>query len=82
MPQPPNILANIDKFVREEIEKGEILTDARIAIVGTVDQGGAKIVAAVKLTKKETNYDLKIKAIFEHDWDGDNSMGAKLIFSK
>lgn len=80
--QQPNILANIDKFVKDEIQKGEIPSNARMAVIGTVDQNGVQIVAAVELSKNPDDFSLKIKAIFEQEWDGDRVAGAKVIFSR
>lgn len=72
-----SLLIGIDKFVKEEIEKENIPKDAKLVVIGTVDLSGAKVVAAVDLTKN-----LQIKSIFKHEWDGDNEVAAKLIFAK
>ena len=76
-----NILVNIDKIVRDEMEKSNIPSDTSFVVVGTVDQDGIKIMAAVKLTSFNNKIDTKIKAIWEHDWNGNDSVGAKIIFA-
>lgn len=78
----PNILANIDKFVKAEIDAGEIPKDAKIAMVGIIDGDGLKIAAVVELSPDPEKYKLKFKAIFEHDWDGNDGIAAKVIFSR
>lgn len=74
-----NILANINKFVKEELAKDNIPSDSRLAVVGTIDNNGTRIVANV-LIKKTPVFETKVAAVFEHDWDGDTTVGAKLIF--
>lgn len=77
-----NILEGINKFVKNEIENENIPKDAKIIFIGTIDLEGAKIAAVVELSQKPTDYSLKLKAIFNHEWDGDTSVGAKVIFAK
>lgn len=74
-----NILNNLTKYVKQELENENIPTDAKFAVVATVNVDGAKILAAVNIIKTEKT-DLKVAAVWEHDWDGDNTVGAKLIF--
>lgn len=45
------------------------------AVVGTVDQHGAQVVASFKF--KEDRWELQAAA--RHDWNGDNSVGAKVL---
>lgn len=80
----PNVLANIEKIVKENIASGEIPADAKLVGVATLDNEGVKIVGMVELLDKEKhpNASLKIKAIFEHDWDGDNTIAGKVVFAK
>lgn len=75
----PNILANINKYVKDELANESIPPDAKYALVGTVDNNGAKIIAAVQI-KKTDKFDTKIAAVWNHDWDGNDTVGAKLIF--
>ncbi len=44
-------------------------------VVGTVDQHGAQVVASFKF--KENKWELQGAA--RHDWNGDNSVGAKVL---
>ena len=75
----PNILANLNQHVREELEKENIPSDAKYVLIGTVDNNGSKIIATVNI-KKTDKFNTKVAAIWEHDWDGDDTVGAKLIF--
>ena len=77
LPERINILDKIDKIVRDEIEKSNIPLSATLAIVGTIDSHGTKIMAAVKLGKN-----LKVVSIWEHNWDGNDSIAGKLIFTR
>ena len=75
----PNILANINKYVKDELDKESIPSDAKYALVGTVDNNGAKIIAAVTIHKSD-RFNTKVSAVWNHDWDGDDTVGTKLIF--
>ena len=75
-----NILANLNKYVREELEKESIPADAKYAIVGTIDNNGTKIIATVNIFKTD-KINTRIAAIWEHDWDGDDTIGTKIIFT-
>lgn len=43
-------------------------------VVGTVDQNGAQVVASFKLKDK-----WELQAAARHEWNGDNSVGAKVL---
>lgn len=45
-------------------------------VVGTVDEHGAQVVASFK--KNDT---WEIQAAARHDWDGTNSLGAKVLLT-
>lgn len=79
----PGLLDNIDKTVKESIVNGDIPKDAKVAGVGVIDSNGIKVVVVAELLDqtKHANTSIKIKGIFEHDWDGNNSAAAKLVFS-
>lgn len=47
------------------------------AVVGTVDSEGVKIVAGVKLRDGL----VEVSGAYAHDWDGDDSAGAKVLLS-
>ena len=44
------------------------------ALVGTVDSTGAKVALVMKFSDS-----WEVQTAFEHDWTGDNSVGAKII---
>lgn len=74
-----NILNNLSKYVKEELDKDNIPIDAKYVIVGTVDNNGSKILAAVNIKNTE-KLTVKVASVWEHDWDGDDTVAAKLIF--
>lgn len=79
----PGLLDNVDSIVRKEMEAGDVPKDARLVGVGIVDSEGVKAVITVEMLDrtKHPNSSLKVKGIFEHDWDGDDSVAAKIVFS-
>lgn len=48
------------------------------AVIAGVDQDGAHVVAAFKLGSKDQ---WEFNGAFEHTWEGDNQVGASLIYS-
>lgn len=74
-----NILNNLTKYVKEELDKESIPSDAKYAIVGTIDNNGSKIMAAVNIHNSVTKQ-IKVAAIWEHDWNGDDTIATQLIF--
>lgn len=75
----PSILNNITKYVENELNKDSIPKDAKWVIVGTADNNGTKLLGAVNI-HKGVKTDLKVAAVWEHDWDGDDTGAIKLIF--
>ena len=76
-----NVLANIDKIVKQELDKGVIPSDAKWAIVTAVSNDGTKLLAAANFKINEDKIKVQIQAIWEHDWDGDDTMAGKVVFS-
>lgn len=74
-----NILNNLSKYVKEEYDKDLIPPDAKYVIVASVDNEGSKILAAVNIHKGEKT-DIKVVSLWHHDWDGDDTAVAKLVF--
>lgn len=74
-----NILANLNQYVKEELEKDNIPADAKYAIIGTVNNDGAKIMATVTIHKTERSQ-TRVAAVWEHDWEGDDTVATKIIF--
>jgi hypothetical protein len=77
----PGLLDNIDKVVKKEVDSGSIPKDAKIVGLGTVDSNGIQVVVVAELLENTEKRSLKIKGIFEHDWDGDDSAAVKLVFA-
>lgn len=76
-----NIFDNLDKIVKLEIEKGVIPSDAKWAVITAVDNTGVKLLAAVNFNISEGKINTKVKAIWEHDWDGNNTYAGQVVFS-
>jgi len=70
----------ITSVVKKSIESGDINPDDKLTFVGIVDEQGAKAIVAVSWINKET-FSVKFNGVFEHEWTGDNKVGAKVIFS-
>lgn len=66
----------LDEVVKKTLV--DVPSDHRIAMVATVDMRGIPI--AVQFTSTDGHW--KIRGAFEHDWNGDNSVGASVMFSK
>lgn len=49
------------------------------AIIGGVDTNGAQIVLVAKISVKTGT--LKISGLARHEWTGDNSVGAAVLYS-
>lgn len=77
----PGLLDNVDSIVRKEMEEGSVPKDAKLVGVGIIDGEGVKAVVTVEMLKDTTRHSFKVKGIFEHDWDGDDSVAAKVVFS-
>jgi len=70
----------ITSVVKKSIENGDINENDKLTFVGLVDEKGVKAVVAVNIIDKST-FQIKLNGIFEHEWTGDNKIGAKVIFS-
>jgi hypothetical protein len=75
----PNILSTINTYVKDEIAKENIPADARLALIGTVDNHGTRVVAAVQISNTE-KLKVSVASVFEHTWSGDNTAAMKVIF--
>lgn len=56
----------------------DVPKDHKIAVVGTVDQHGAEVVA--NFTSQ--NNEWQLQAAYRHDWSGDNEIGATVMSSR
>jgi hypothetical protein len=75
-----NILENLNKYVKEELDKESIPSDAKYAIIGTLNNNGTKIIATVNIFKTD-KITTRVAALWEHDWDGDDTIQTKIIFT-
>lgn len=66
--------AALKKVVQESLTIPEGRTNA---VVGLVDVNGVRIVAGVKLKDGH----VEVTGAYEHEWDGDDSVGAKVLLS-
>lgn len=74
-----DIIANLNKYVKESLEKEEIPADAKYVLVGTVDNNGTRVMAAVNIHKTD-KFNTKVAAIWDHNWTGDDTVAGKIIF--
>lgn len=51
------------------------------AIIGTTDDTGAQVVLTVKFKSEDDRRHFSVNAVGRHEWTGDNSVGASLIYS-
>lgn len=69
----------MDKIVADELAANNIPSDAKLAVIDTFDNNGNKITVAVKI-HEDTKRVFKVAGFWEHEWDGDDTVGGKLIF--
>jgi len=63
----------LDKIITETLPPDMTATHA---VVGAVDQNGVRVVASFK---KTTHWELQAAA--EHEWTGENKVGAKVLLT-
>lgn len=80
--EKPKVFTNefITSVVKKSIASGDIDEKDRLTFVGVVDENGVQAIVAVSLVNKEI-MKIKFNGVFEHQWTGDNKVGAKVIFS-
>ena len=69
----------ITSVVNKSIADGSIPPDHKFILVAATDEQGIKGMIGVKRDTEKSH--LELDFIAEHDWDGDNKIGAKVIFS-
>ena len=75
-----NILSNLNKYVKDELDKENIPADAKYVIVGTVNNEGTQILASVNIHKSD-KFNTKVAAVWDHDWATHNdTLSGKIIF--
>lgn len=83
----PKVFTNefITGVVKKSLENGDIPPDHKLAFIAAVDENGVRAVISAQILNKEVlgvnTLNVKIQAIAEHEWDGDNKAGAQFIFS-
>jgi hypothetical protein len=75
-PHPLTIFSKeqLDKLVSETLPPAS--AGHKVAVVGTVDQHGAQIVAGFT----SDNNRWRFNGAFRHDWTGDNTVGAQVMY--
>lgn len=68
------------KIVDDQLKASDLPKDHKVAVVGTVDRDGAQAIAV--FTKSTVDGDWQFSAGARHEWTGDNSVGAKVVFSR
>lgn len=74
------LLNDVTRFVKDEMEKENIPSDAKYAIIAGADEQGLKFMASVKIVDKE-KMNLRVAALWDHDWEGDDSAAMKIILT-
>ena len=70
----------LTSVIKKSLENGDIREDDRLTFIAITDERGAKAIIAVSILNKE-NLRIKFNGVFEHEWDGDNRVGAKVVAS-
>jgi TolB-like protein len=74
-----DILLNLNKYVQQELAEERIPPDAKYVLVGAVNNDGTRIMAAVKLYEGR-RFQTKVQAVWDHDWDGNDTAALKVVF--
>jgi hypothetical protein len=69
-----------EDVVQKSIDSGEVKKDAKLVFIAAADERGVKAIVAVEIIDHEI-FKVKLNTFFEHQWDGENKAGAKVIFS-
>ena len=69
----------LSSVVKKTIESGDIPPDAKLYFIAATDETGIK--AIVGVTQDLLSGKLSINFIAQHEWDGNNKAGAKVIWS-
>lgn len=83
---PPKIFSNefITAVVKKSIENGDMPADHKLAFIGVVDESGLKAIISAQIIRQvlpSHDLNVKLQAIFSHEWTGENRAGAQLLFS-
>ena len=70
--------AQLARIVQETLPP--VSDDHTIAVVGTVDNDGAQVVA--NFTRRTGTGDWTLQAAYRHDWAGDVRIGAHVMWSR
>ena len=69
----------LNAVIKKTIESGDVPPDHKLYFIAATDEFCVKAILGIQ--RNPFNGNLKINFIAEHDWDGDNKVGAKVIFS-
>lgn len=70
----------LESVVKNSIANGETKPDAKLVFVAATDENGIKAIVSVNVIDREL-FRVKVNGIFEYDWGGEKSAGAKVVFS-
>lgn len=68
----------LKKIVTETIPQDDPNDQHNFALVGGIDQGGTQVVARFSRNRKD-KWQLDADAVWRHEWDGDNKVGAQVL---
>lgn len=80
---PPKVFTQefLESSVKKFIDNNEMTKDHRLAFVGITDEHGIKGIASLRLNWRGDQLYMRIDALAEHEWTGDNKIGAQLLFA-
>ena len=70
----------LNELVKKSLETNELDPNARLAFIADFDEQGIKTVMQVRLTKEESRVKAYFAGIYQHDWNGDDSIAGKVVF--
>jgi hypothetical protein len=71
----------LEGFVKQSIETNNLDPNAKLAIVGLVNDKGSQVVITTRLFKtKEGKVSLHAQGVIESDWHGNHDVEGKILF--
>lgn len=87
LPVQPKVFTQefFTNVIKKSIANGDLPADHKLAIIGAVDEKGVQAIVSIQVVDKPTaenrRLNIKVQAIVEHEWSGNNKAGAQLLFS-
>lgn len=65
--------------VKKTLASGDIPKDHSLYLIAATDESGIKAIVGIRKNLSDSSY--SINFIAEHEWDGDNRVGARVVWS-